>query len=457
MKKLTVVLLVLTLVLAIGVTSSAAEKFDWQRYKGQKIHLLLNKHPYTEALLGDLENFKKLTGIEVTYDIFPEQNYFDKVTIDLSSGQGSYDVFMTGAYMVWQYAPPGWMEPLEKYINDPSMTSPDYDFQDLYPNLTKALRWSLKVGDPLGTGHQWALPWGFEANALMYRKDLFEKYNIKVPETLPELYAAAKKLNNIDGSGIAGIVVRGSKNWATIHPGFMTQYSSYGAQDFDVKLNPVMNSKRAVEMTDLWVKMLKEAGPKAWTTYTWYQAGSDFGAGKAAMLFDADILGYFQNVPGGSASAGKIAWAPGPKGPDGKRKTNMWIWSLAMNSKSKNKGPAWYFLQWATGKEHLTTAALEYAHVDPVRKSVFENPKFKEKLSSHTGFYDTFNTIIGDTDILFTPQPKFFETTTEWAATLQDIYYGKVSTKAGLDALVNKIKRMLLQAGVKPGVDLSKK
>jgi multiple sugar transport system substrate-binding protein len=173
------------------------------------------------------------------------------------------------------------------------------------------------------------------------------------------------------------------------------------------------------------------------------------------MLFDADILGYFQDVPGGSACSGKIAWAPGPKGPDGKRQTNMWIWSLAMNSKSKSKGPAWYFIQWATGKEHLLKGALQ-AHVDPVRKSVMENKDFKARLATHTNFYETFTTIIDDTDILFTPQPKFFETTTEWASTLHDIYYGKVSTKQGLDMLASKIRRMLLQAGVRPGVNLAK-
>ncbi|HHV63192.1 MAG TPA: sugar ABC transporter substrate-binding protein [Firmicutes bacterium] len=443
-----VLALALMLVLACLTTASAAEKFNWKKYSGTKIRLLLNKHPYTEALLGNLKTFENLTGIKVEYDIFPEQNYFDKVTIDLSSGSGSYDVFMTGAYQVWQYAPPGWMEPLEPYINDPSMTNPDYDWEDIYPNLRKSDQWNLKPGNPLGSGHQWAIPWGFEANALMYRVDMFKKYGIAVPESLPALYATAKKLNNIDGSGIAGIVVRGSKNWATIHPGFMTQYASYGARDFDDKLNAVMNSPKAVEMTDLWVKMVREAGPKAWTTYTWYQAGSDFGAGKAAMLFDADILGYFQNVPGASACSGKIGWAPGPKGPEGKLVTNMWIWSLAMSAKSKNKGAAWYFMQWATGKEHLTKAAVDFAMVDPVRKSIWENPKFIAKMKENYHFYETFQAIIDNCSILFTPQPKFFETTTEWAATLHDIYYGEDAKKA-LDKLVAKINRMMTQAGIR--------
>jgi len=242
--------------------------------------------------------------------------------------------------------------------------------------------------------------------------------------------------------------VRGSKNWATIHPGYMTMYSSAGCKDYDEKMHPQMNSDCAVQVTQKWIDMVRESGPQAWTTYTWFQAGSDFGAGKAAMLFDADILGFFQNVPGGSSIAGKVAWAPGPAGADGKVKTNMWIWSLAMNANSKHKEAAWYAIQWATAKDHLTHGALEYSVVDPVRKSVWDNPAFKKRLQDFTNYYDTFQSIIADTKIQFTPQPKFFETTTEWASTLQDIYAGKVQAKEGLDQLAAKLTTLLKQSGI---------
>ncbi|MFN2201905.1 MAG: extracellular solute-binding protein, partial [Caldilineaceae bacterium] len=78
-------------------------EFDWRAFEGESLKLLLNQHPYQQALVGELDKFTELTGIEVTYDVFPEQNYFDKVTIDLQAGDAStYDVFMTGAYMIWQ-------------------------------------------------------------------------------------------------------------------------------------------------------------------------------------------------------------------------------------------------------------------------------------------------------------------------------------------------------------------
>jgi multiple sugar transport system substrate-binding protein len=282
----------------------------------------------------------------------------------------------------------------------------------------------------------------------MYRYDIFDKMSLKPPTNIDELVDISKKLKGAE-PGMAGIAVRGSKSWATIHPGYMTMYASSGCKDYDDKMAPVMNSDCSVQMTTKWVDMVKSAGPEAWSTYTWYQVGSDFGAGKAATIFDADILGHFQNVPGGSSVSGKIAWAPGPRGADGKLATNIWIWSLAMNAASKNKEPAWYFLQWATGKDFLRKGAITYTLVNPVRTSIMTDPEFVKHMDISKDYLKTLNEIVkNDMKIQFTPQPLFFETTTEWAATLQDIYAGTVDAKTGLDALVQKLTGMLKQAGV---------
>jgi multiple sugar transport system substrate-binding protein len=449
-RRLFLLVFVLIAILSLSI-SATAQDFDWRAHEGESLKVLLNQHPYQQALVGELDKFIELTGIEVTYDVFPEQNYFDKVTIDLSAGDAStYDVFMTGAYMIWQYAPAGWMEPLEPYINDPAKTNPDYDFEDIFADLRNSEMWNLEPGrDNLGKGSQYALPWGFETNAFMYRKDLFDKHGLSVPTSLDELVAVAKEIDELEPD-MAGIVVRGSLNWATIHPGFMTMYASSGCVDYDENMVPQMNSPCAVEVTEKWADMIREAGPEAWTTYTWYQAGSDFGAGKAAILFDADILAYFQNQPDSAAEEvlGNIAWAPGPLGPDGSLKTNIWIWSLAMNGGSHNKDAAWYFMQWATGKDFLTTGAVDYSMVDPVRASIWENEDFQAKMAEQTDFLETFNTIMAnDAQIQFTPQPLFFETTTEWAQALQDIYAGS-DTQTRLDELVASLTFQLQDAGI---------
>ncbi|CUW28501.1 ABC transporter substrate-binding protein [Streptomyces reticuli] len=420
--------------------------FDWKREKGTTVKALLNKHPYTDALIADLTSFTDKTGIEVTYDVFPEDNYFDKLTVDLSSGRASYDVFMLGAYMVWQYGPPGWLEDLGPWMRNASATAAEWDRADFFPNLLQAGQWSLKAGAPLGRGGQYALPWGWETNVVAYNTEVFRKLGLKPAksfEELRELAAVIKKRAPGAGfDGMYGIAVRGSRSWATIHPGFMTMYARNGLRDFTVeggKLSPAMNSPRAVAFTEDWAAMVKEGGPPSWTSYTWYQCSSDLGARKAGMLFDADTAAYFQAVEGASPASGKIAFHPGPKGPDGSLATNMWIWSLGMNARSRRKSAGWLFLQWATGKEHLRRAALTHHHIDPVRKSVSQDPGYRNKMRHLPGFLETFETVVDRTRIQFTPQAQFFDATTSWAAALQEIYGGK-SARSVLDGLAGDLR-----------------
>ena len=88
----------LTKLMGLQVTNNlAAQDFDWKKHSGTTIKLLMNKHPYMDSMIAELDNFKALTGMNVEYDIFAEDVYFDKVTAALSSKSSEYDAFMTGA------------------------------------------------------------------------------------------------------------------------------------------------------------------------------------------------------------------------------------------------------------------------------------------------------------------------------------------------------------------------
>ncbi|TIL28485.1 MAG: ABC transporter substrate-binding protein, partial [Mesorhizobium sp.] len=101
-------------------------------------------------------------------------------------------------------------------------------------------------------------------------------------------------------------------SWATIHPGFLSAYANFDQKDLNVsadgKLSAAMNTAESKAFHKQWVQMIQESGPKDWSTYTWYQVGTDLGAGASAMIFDADILGYFMNG-GDNKMAGKLAFS----------------------------------------------------------------------------------------------------------------------------------------------------
>jgi multiple sugar transport system substrate-binding protein len=408
--------------------------FDWKKAKGTKIKILQTPHPYQQSFQPLLKEFTQLTGIDVQADLVAEADYFTKLNTELAGRTGAHDVFMTGAYFIWQYGPPGWMEDLNPWLQNSAATSPDYDFEDIYEGLRTSTRWDFKPGSPLGTGGQWAIPWGFETNVIAYNKRLFDAKGVKPAETFDELIQLATDLTDRSKNQY-GIAFRGSKSWATIHPGYMTQYSREGAKDYTVeggKLTATMNSPQAVDFTRKWVQLAKVAGPTSWTTYEYPDCTRDLGNGNAAMVFDADSATYPKNKPGASKEAGHIAWHPGPPGRDGSYATNLWTWSLAMNAASKQKLAAWLFIQWATGKDAMSKATRS-AFADPTRKSVFDGA-FKQTLGGFPGYLETFEKVVNHTKIQFTPQTRFFETTEDWAVALQDIYAGQ-DAKARLDAL----------------------
>ena len=110
----------------------------------------------------------------------------------------------------------------------PRPPAPEYDFEDIFEGLRTSTRWDFKLGNPLGTGGQWAIPWGFENNVVAYNKRIFDEKGIKkLPDKLDDFIQLAVDLTDRSQNRY-GISTRGSKSWATIHPGFMTQYTREG-------------------------------------------------------------------------------------------------------------------------------------------------------------------------------------------------------------------------------------
>jgi multiple sugar transport system substrate-binding protein len=182
------------LLMNMAQTKALAADFNWKKHSGKTVKLLLNKHPYADAMIANLENFKALTGIDVKYDVFPEDVYFDKVTAALSSSSSEYDAFMTGAYMTWTYGPAKWIEDLNQWIKDPAKTNPNYNWSDMLEGVRSSCAWNGVPGGALGSADakQWCIPWGYEQNNLAYNSEMFKKAGLSVPKNLDELVSTAK-------------------------------------------------------------------------------------------------------------------------------------------------------------------------------------------------------------------------------------------------------------------------
>jgi len=88
--------------------------------QGTEIRFLMNKHPFTTFIEPKVPEFEKLTGIKVVMEVFPEDQYRNKRTIELNAG-GKLDgyMIMPGQDELY-YWKAGWLQPLDDYIKNPS-------------------------------------------------------------------------------------------------------------------------------------------------------------------------------------------------------------------------------------------------------------------------------------------------------------------------------------------------
>jgi multiple sugar transport system substrate-binding protein len=134
-------------------------KINWRQAEGQSLTIGLNKHPFTESLLPLIPEFRRLTGISVEYLILPEAEYFTKLAADLSQQRGEFSVIMTGPVRNWQFVTADWILPLDPFLDNPKLTDAGwYKFDDFYPALIAANRWSGKIGGGVGEGPIYSIP-----------------------------------------------------------------------------------------------------------------------------------------------------------------------------------------------------------------------------------------------------------------------------------------------------------
>lgn len=332
------------------------EGFDWKRYEGKTITLLLNEHPWTEGLRPIVADFEAKTGIKVNMQPFAEDLYFDKMELALRSDKPVADVYFLpmDSTAFTQYSA-NLIAPLTPLIEDKNMTSPEYDLADFPDGFRSAAMYP--PGD--AKAQLYGIPITFEAYILFYNKDLVNKYlGGKVPETMEELLVAAKKVSDEGKGEVYGAAMRGIRSDTIMDTLTGVVMDSWGSDpsplpygiwfDGDWK-KPRVTDPRIVEGLANYAGLMK-AGPPNIQSIDWNDANQLFAQGKVAFFIDASLFGPGYENPESSQVAGKVGYAPLPKTAKGSM-TGHWMWGLGIPANSENKEAAWYFIQWATGKE----------------------------------------------------------------------------------------------------------
>ena len=376
MRKFICVAILLGLLSLLSPGLVAAQNFDWQAYKGTTIRVIQNKGTSGLAIEALLPEFEKLTGIKVQYETYTEDQYRQKVLLELGAGTGGLDAFYTfAAQEGLKFWRSGWYEPLDAYLKNPKLTDPAFDLQDIASVALKGNTYDGKLT---------SLPIQQNTTMLYYRKDIFDRMKVKFPTNIAELEEAAKKLNNAEEGGqkVVGITLRGKKaaatsQWAPFLLGMGGTWLKDG--------KPAIASPESVAALDLYGRLLRLYGPPGSVNYHWYECVSQFVQGKAAMFIDVNARIFYFEDPSKSQVVGKVGYTMMPGGPAGVRPT-MEVASMAISSKSKKKEAAYLFIQWTASKD-VTLKVLQRGVPVP-RISAWKDPRFFDKMKQHQDWID---------------------------------------------------------------------
>ena len=323
---------------------------------------------------GDMIRMQKLTDdftakhpdITVEWVTMEENVLRQKVTTDIATKGGQYDIMTIGTYEVPIWAKQGWLVPLDGLGSD-------YDVDDLLP----AIRGGLTVEDKL-----YAAPFYGESSMVMYRADLFEKAGLAMPDAPSWDFVAdaARKITDKDNE-VYGICLRGKAGWGE-NMAFLTATSnSFGARWFDENWQPQFDQPEWKKTLQFYVDLMEDAGPPGASSNGFNENLALFQTGKCGMWIDATVAASFVTNPSESQVADKVGFALAPDNGLGKRGNWLWAWSLAVPAGSEKTEAAQQFIAWATGKGYadLVAAKEGWANVPPgTRTSLYENPKYQE-------------------------------------------------------------------------------
>lgn len=322
---------------------------------------------------GDMIRMQKLTddftaknpGIELEWVTLEENILRQRVTTDVATNGGQFDVMTIGTYEVPIWANQGWLVPLTALQEDAA-----YDAADLLP----AIAGGLSVD-----GKLYAAPFYGESSMVMYRTDLMEKAGLSMPDapTWDFIADAARKMTNRD-EGINGICLRGKAGWGE-NGAFITAMSnSFGARWFDEEWTPQFDQPAWKTTLDYYVTLMNDAGPVGASSNGFNENLALFQQGKCGMWIDATVAASFVTSKD-STVADKVGFALAPDNGLGKRANWLWAWSLAIPAGSQKQDAAAKFVSWATDKAYLELVASKegWASVPPgTRTSLYKNPKY---------------------------------------------------------------------------------
>jgi len=315
---------------------------------------------------GLTDDFTAKTGHSVEWVTLEENVLRQRVTTDITTKGGAFDIMTIGMYETPIWGANGWLVPLDDL-------SAGYNVGDLLPAMSGGLSHD---------GTLYAAPFYGESSMIMYRTDLMAKAGLEMPAapSWSFIAKAARHMTDRDNE-INGICLRGKAGWGEGGAFITAMSNSFGARWFDEDWNAQFDSREWSDTLNFYFNMMSDSGPAGFATNGFNENLSLFQQGKCGMWIDATVAASFVTNPKDSTVADHVGFALAPDNGMGVRSNWLWAWALAIPAGTQKEGAAKEFIEWATSTSYIELVAANegWANVPPgARTSLYENPNYKD-------------------------------------------------------------------------------
>src|SRR6266508_2741655 len=442
--------LVLAVSLAVLVAASSARLSAHKAAATLTIATVNN--PDMVVMQSLTSDFTKKYGIKVKYVTLPENTLRQKVTSDVATGGGQFDIATVGTYEVPIWAKNKWIVNLNPYFAKAGSIASSYDVKDVLPKVRLGLSYKNNL---------YALPFYGESSMTYYNKKLFADAGLKVP--LRPAWTHGKSLAaELDkpSANRYGICLRALPGWGEFGAPLTTVINTFGGSWFNMKWEPQLTSPATTKAVKFYVDLVRKYGEPGATSSGFTECETAMAQGRTAMWVDATVAAGQLTDPKKSKVAKDIGFAYSPTAVTPRGSHWLWAWSLAMEASSKNKDAAFKFLTWATSQSYIKLVAGKngWAAVPPgTRISTYKNPKYKNAagafasivLNSMLTADPTHQTLhpVPYVGVQFVGIPEFQNIGTLVTQNLAGAVAGHTSVDSALKVSQQQVTRIMKQAG----------
>jgi multiple sugar transport system substrate-binding protein len=302
-----------------------------QPYKGITINVITGSAndpnaPITGPFYYWKDEWEQRTGAKLNIIGIPVNERYQKLIIDLQTGTGQYDGWITAAWWYGDFVPTGWIIPIDRFYGDPRF--PQWD-KDALPAVEALHTWDGKWYGCLNDS---------DGQVLYYRRDILtapqwqaefkQKYGYELPvppKTWEQVFDIASFFNgknwddgdNEPDSGMSlhlKVGGQGMFHFMSLSAPFVVLPGdrldkSHNVYWFDPEtMEPMINEAGHVRALEFLIKLVK-TGPEAQKAWSLGEAWDYFLRGKAIFTFSWGDVGALAQDVKRSKIKGKIGTA----------------------------------------------------------------------------------------------------------------------------------------------------